>query len=284
MIGSPKKVRNSRQSAAWTGDGADDEATPWPDRPARSPVSDSDRGPPTGHRTITGPFTRAPVYEKPTMQSTAATPPKDIPDQELIRAAMRGEVTGFEQLTRRYQERLYAAMSNMIGCPNRAEDIVQDAFVRAFVALDTFRGDCAFYTWLYRIAVNVSRNQLRSCKAHDPLREVDRRRSADTDTSASPPERIERREERAQVRRALDRLDQPHREILILRELEGLDYQAIADILDVKIGTVRSRLARARSRLKYELTPYLHPDRTLRSCSQPDSTARRSNDRPARPR
>lgn len=196
------------------------------------------------------------------MQSTTYKPNRTAPvpqsDPDLIRSALRGEQGGYEGLTRRYQDRLFASMRGDVGCSTMAEDIVQEAFVRAFVHLDTFRGHSNFYTWLYRIALNSRRSYLRKNRVTVPLDSVaEVECQIDACSPDAPTRRIERNEEKTQVREALSRLDEPYRQILILREFEGFDYQTIADVLQVKMGTVRSRLARARARLKKELTSYV---------------------------
>ena len=183
-------------------------------------------------------------------------------DRELIDWALAGNQRGFEELTHRYQDRLFASIRRDVGCPILAEDIVQDAFVRAFTALASFRGGSAFYTWLYRIAMNSRRSYLRKSQATVTLQhDLAGGEPWQKATPDSPTDRIERDEARVQVRQALSRLDENHRRILILREFDGCDYRTIAQLLRVNMGTVRSRLARARSRLKKELTPYVHPDR-----------------------
>jgi RNA polymerase sigma-70 factor (ECF subfamily) len=183
-------------------------------------------------------------------------------DGELIDWALQGNQRGFEELTHRYQDRLFASIRRDVGCPILAEDIVQDAFVRAFTALASFRGGSAFYTWLYRIAMNSRRTYMRKCHATVALQhDWDGGSQLQKATPDSPSDRIERDETRVQVRQALSRLDENHRRILILREFDGHDYQTIAQVLRVNMGTVRSRLARARSRLKKELTPYVQPER-----------------------
>jgi RNA polymerase sigma-70 factor, ECF subfamily len=145
-----------------------------------------------------------------------------------------------------------------VGCVVAAEEIVQDAFVRAFLSLGSFEKKSNFYTWLYRIALNSSRTDFRRRQKMRPLesmgQDFDRLIS---DRQALPAESVERAEERTKVREAMQRLDESFRTILILREFEGFDYQAIAEVLDIKVGTVRSRLSRARQQLRRELSLYL---------------------------
>ena len=208
------------------------------------------------------------VYVKIRRRSTADVvnaEASELSDEDLIRQALTGNQIGFEELTHRYQERLFASIRRDVGCPILAEDIVQDAFVRAFTALASFRGGSAFYTWLYRIAMNSRRTYLRKSQATVTLQhDLDCQCQLHPHTPDSPTDRIERDETRVQVRQALSRLDENHRRILILREFDGYDYQKIAEVLRVNMGTVRSRLARARSRLKKELTPYVQPERFSR--------------------
>jgi RNA polymerase sigma-70 factor (ECF subfamily) len=138
----------------------------------------------------------------------------------------------------------------MLGSPEEARDVVQEAFVQAFVKLETFRGSSAFYTWLYRIAFNVSVSRKRRQR---PVLSLERTRDLSGEEPldmASPAERMERGERAVQVRRAMAALSEEHRTILVLREIEGFDYDQIADVLDVAVGTVRSRLHRARLELK----------------------------------
>ena len=157
----------------------------------------------------------------------------------------------------RYQNRLFVSIRTSVQCPILAEDIVQEAFLKAFQHLDSFKLQSEFYTWLFRIALNSKFEYFRRAKKTFSIDSVEvesiphRPRSWD-----SPTMRVERNEQQNQVRDALARLEDHHRSILMLREFEEFDYQTIATILDVKIGTVRSRLARARARLRGELKAY----------------------------
>jgi RNA polymerase sigma-70 factor (ECF subfamily) len=191
------------------------------------------------------------------MESIATTD-TTASDRDLIDAARRGEQFGFEQLVERYQNRLFVAMRNDVGCSILAEDIVQEAFVRAFRFLDSFRCHSNFYTWLYRIALNSRRDYTRNRGRMVSLETVsESSRQVLFELDDAPDNCIERTEEQQQVRDALARLAEHHRRILILREFEGFDYQSIADLLHLNLGTVRSRLARARTQLRKELTAYV---------------------------
>lgn len=190
------------------------------------------------------------------LQSTSQPTDKSS-DRDLIQAARRGDRSGFERLVLRHQERLFISVRNSVHCPILAEDIVQEAFLKAFQYLDSFKLQSEFYTWLYRIALNSRLTYFRRLKKTLSLETVeDESIPLQSQSWESPTGRMERDEQQNQVRDALARLEEHHRLILMLREFEEFDYQTIATILDVKIGTVRSRLARARARLKTELDAY----------------------------
>ena len=216
------------------------------------------------------------------LQSTADSLPRKVDalaDRDLIEVTLRGDQRGYEQLTRRYQDRLFTSVLHDTGCPVLAEDIVQDAFVRAYLHLKSFRKECNFYTWLYRIALNVRSNYFRRRHRTLPLEslggESDQISAAERDC---PSRSLERDEEKHLVREALQRLQSHHRTVLVLREFDGFDYQTIADLLDVKVGTVRSRLSRAREQMKRELATYVaepndesdsrHDESTSTNCHQ----------------
>ena len=176
-------------------------------------------------------------------------------DVRLIDEALAGNAGSFGELVRKYQDRLFNTMVHVVGSREEAEDVVQDAFVQAFVKLQTFQGASAFYTWLYRIAFNISVSRRRRKR---PEASVDAAREASgsepADRNDSPTTRIEREESIQQVHRALAALGQEQRTILVLRELDGCCYEEISDILNLPLGTVRSRLHRARLQLREELT------------------------------
>ncbi|MGI9471364.1 MAG: RNA polymerase sigma factor [Rubripirellula sp.] len=180
-----------------------------------------------------------------------------VSDAHLINAALLGEQSAFTSLVERYKERLFTAIRSDVGCSEIAEDIVQDAFIRAFMKLDTFRSESGFYTWLYRIALNSRRYYVRNRHRSMPLEDASEHCVQSwLEPESGPSELIERREECVAVRCALNRLDDHHRDILLLREFEGFDYRHIADALHLTMGTVRSRLSRARAQLRKELTGY----------------------------
>ena len=175
-------------------------------------------------------------------------------DQDLIRLTLDGEHEIFGQLIRKYQDRLYNGMVQIVRNESEAEDVVQDAFVLAFTKLRTFKGNSAFYTWLYRIAYNVAITRLRRRKPTVSIEGVSEHSSLDfADEGPAPDAHLQSQEQTRQLNLAMDRLSQEHRSILVLREMDGLDYDAISEILDLPIGTVRSRLHRARGQLRAHL-------------------------------
>lgn len=185
-----------------------------------------------------------------------------IDDARLIDEALAGDSGAFGQLVQKYQDRLYNTMVHVLGNRDEAEDVVQDAFVQAFLKLDTFQRASAFFTWLYRIAFNVSvsrRRRRRPELSVDVGRELTG--TEPMDPGEGPDERVEREERADQVHRALESLNEEHRSILVLREMEGYCYESIAQILELPIGTVRSRLHRARLQLRDTLKEVLqeHP-------------------------
>lgn len=177
-------------------------------------------------------------------------------DHGLIEACRAGQTEAFGALVRRYQDRLYPTVFRLTGCAEDAQDLLQDAFLRAFQKLDRFRGGSSFYTWLYRIAVNLALSGRRrrrgavrlaeGCRG-DPLDPAD-------DTEQTDPTRpAEQAERDALVQRALDALAPDHRAVVVLKDLDGLRYEQVAAVLGVPIGTVRSRLHRARCELRERL-------------------------------
>ncbi len=182
-------------------------------------------------------------------------------DAQLIDETLAGHSAAFGQLVQKYQDRLYNTVVHVAGNAEDARDIVQDAFVQAFLKLDTFQRSSAFYTWLYRIAFNVAisfRRRKRSMLSIDYARETSGAEPMENDLG--PAERAERDERCRQVREAIDRLSEEHRMVLVLREIDGCCYETIAEILDLPIGTVRSRLHRGRLQLREELREVLIAD------------------------
>ena len=175
-------------------------------------------------------------------------------DALLIDEVLAGDTSAFGELVLRYQDRLFNTLTYVVGSCEEAEDVVQDAFVQAFVKLGTFQRASAFYTWLYRIAFNLAVSRKRRRRPERSVDEVrDLTGDEPVDDGEAPGDRLEHHESAEQVQAALERVSDEHRAILVLREIEGFCYEKIADVLDLPVGTVRSRLHRARMALREEL-------------------------------
>jgi RNA polymerase sigma-70 factor (ECF subfamily) len=183
----------------------------------------------------------------------------NVDDLALIDDCLRGRSAAFGELVTRHQDRLYNTLVHVLGSVEDARDVAQDAFVQAFIKLESFQRSCAFYTWLYRIAVNlaISRRRRKTMASVDQMRQSSGEEPADPHDP--PEERLERHERAQQVRSALAALSDEHRAVLVLREIEGHNYETIAEMLDLPVGTVRSRLHRARMELRDELRAVLFP-------------------------
>jgi RNA polymerase sigma-70 factor (ECF subfamily) len=159
----------------------------------------------------------------------------------------------------RWQDRIYGAVYRMVRDAETARDLAQETFVKAYVKLESFEGGSAFGTWLYAIAVNQVRGEMRkrsAQKRHDPASLDALREAADVDPpdpSEGAAERASMNEECVRLRAELERLDPDHREVVVLREFQDLAYEEIAEIVGVPVGTVRSRLSRARAELRARL-------------------------------
>ena len=177
-----------------------------------------------------------------------------IDEEGLIDAALAGDSQAFGQLVAYYQDRLFSAMVGICGNIEQAEDVVQEAFVQAYVKLNTFQRQSRFFTWLYRIALNGALSRRRRNRSETSI-EQNRELTGNEplDDGDSPEDPILRNERIAMVRQAMDLLSDDHRSILVLREMQGMSYEHIAEMLDISIGTVRSRLSRARTALREEL-------------------------------
>ncbi len=180
-----------------------------------------------------------------------------------MQAALGGDKEAFGCLVERYQDRVFNMLVRLLGNRDDARDLVQDAFVQAFVKLDSFRGDAKFYTWLYRIAMNLAlshRRRRRPTESLDASKEnVGEEPMAQQPTAAQDMIECERAE---QLQQALLNLNEMSRQILVLRELECYSYEAISEILELPVGTVRSRLFRARMQLKEQLQTILPDEMT----------------------
>jgi RNA polymerase sigma-70 factor (ECF subfamily) len=179
-------------------------------------------------------------------------------DDRCIAECLNGSPEAFGQLVRKYQDRLFSTVVQVVGSEEDARDVVQDAFVRAFEALGAFQGQSAFYTWLYRIAMNGAislRRRKRPTASVDAMRDCCGEEPVEHSEEADPANRVERDDMGNQVQAALGRLSDEHRSVLVLREMEEQSYEQIAQVLECPVGTVRSRLFRARMELRRLLAP-----------------------------
>jgi RNA polymerase sigma-70 factor (ECF subfamily) len=187
--------------------------------------------------------------------------PAVIDDAQLIDETLRGRSAAFGQLVEKYQDRLYNTIVHVVGSAEDALDVVQDAFVQAFLKLETFQRSSAFYTWLYRIAFNAAASQRRRKR---PTLSVEQTRETSgqepVDGQSGPSEHLEQLERSRQVQQAIAGLSKEHRAVVVLREIDGCCYETIAEILDLPVGTVRSRLHRARLQLRDQLREVLMID------------------------
>jgi RNA polymerase sigma-70 factor (ECF subfamily) len=184
---------------------------------------------------------------------------RDLDDLSLARAARAGRTEAYGLLVQGCQDRLYPTILRLTGSREDAQDVLQDAFVRGFEKLDQFHGDSSFYTWIYRIAVNLALNRFRRGGMKRVLRPggpgVGRAALDPPDASpdADPSHAMERAEREAAVAAALNELAPDQRAVVILKDFDGRRYEEISEVLNIPIGTVRSRLHRARNQLKDRL-------------------------------
>jgi RNA polymerase sigma-70 factor (ECF subfamily) len=198
---------------------------------------------------------------EPTQSSTAAN---SAGEQELVKGARLGDLSAYDELVRRYQERIYATIYHMTSNHEDANDLAQETFIKAFQALKSFKGGSSFYTWIYRIAVNKTINFLKQRKnrAQMSLDDLDFSTEHDPDLVALVSEKTPRREVnlaelQEELNAAMQKLSDPHRLVVTLHDVQGLSHEEIAKIMDCNIGTVRSRLFYARQQLQGYLSDYL---------------------------
>jgi len=201
--------------------------------------------------------------------SPASESPEDaqsgeIDDSTLVRRAQAEDVSAYDQLIRRYQERIYATVYHMTSNHEDANDLVQETFIKAYRALKSFKGDSSFYTWVYRIAVNKTINFLKQRKnrVHMSLNDVDFNAENDPDLVALVSDKTPRRdlgltELQEKLNDALQKLSEHHRMVVTLHDIQGLSHEEIGKIMDCNVGTVRSRLFYARQQMQAYLSDYL---------------------------
>lgn len=175
----------------------------------------------------------------------------DHQEQSWIASARNGDEAAFGELVQKYQKRVYALTVRMCPTPELAEEAAQEAFLSAWQGLPFFRGDAAFSTWLYRLASNTCVDLLRKERRHQGTSLDDDTVGAEIpDTKPTPEEAAETKELRAQIEAGLRQLSPEHRAVLILREIQQLNYEEIADALSLDLGTVKSRISRGRRQLR----------------------------------
>ena len=177
-------------------------------------------------------------------------------EHRLIEQCRKGQTAAFGELVRRYQDRLFNTVFRLVDNAEDAQDVVQEAFLHAYQSLNRFKGDAQFFTWLYRIAVNsaISLQRKQRTTVRLTVHREGQGRSVpephDLSEFSQPDQALERADEERRIQTALNRLSAEHRAVLILKDLEDQKYEAMAEILQVPIGTIRSRLHRARLELR----------------------------------
>ena len=184
-------------------------------------------------------------------------------DQQLVAKVQKGDSRAFDMLVLKYQHKIFSLIGRYVRDADEVQDVAQEAFIKAYKALPRFRGDSAFYTWLYRIAINTAKNHLVSQSRRPPDSDVD---SADAEQFegesglkeyATPEHMLLRQEIETNVADAIDQLPPDLKTAITLRELEGMSYEEIAQMMECPIGTVRSRIFRAREAINKRLEPLL---------------------------
>lgn len=194
-------------------------------------------------------------------------PPSELTDLQLVERTVAGDQRAFELLVIKYQRRIQRLIGRMVRDVDLVEDIAQETFLRAYRALHQFRGEAQFYTWLYRIAVNTAKKSLGDLRRDPVISEGALRPSDDEDetyaaqneptTSETPYTVLAAKEIAAAVNAAVDALPEDLRQAVTLREIEGMSYEEIAELMNCPIGTVRSRIFRAREAISARVRPML---------------------------
>jgi RNA polymerase sigma factor (sigma-70 family) len=196
----------------------------------------------------------------------AAQPPVELiqDDAVLVRSAQAGDLDAYDSLVRRFQERIYATVYHMTSNHEDANDLTQEAFIRAYRALKSFKGDSSFFTWVYRIAVNRTINFLKQRRKHVQLSLNDLDLNAEHDPSLvaliseqNPRRNLNLSELQQRLNEAMLKLSEVHRLVVTLHDIQGLSHNEISKIMDCNTGTVRSRLFYARQQLQAHLSDYL---------------------------
>ncbi len=191
---------------------------------------------------------------------TEATPAQaEVPDQDLVQLCQKGDAEAFDQLVGRYRTRVFGMIYNMVHNEQDAWDLAQDSFLKAWKSIARFRGQSSFYTWMYRIVMNVTIDWLRKKQVKGSgaefndevqLREIDPASRTVPKADALPHERMVHGEIRTRIDQAIAQLSPEHRAVILMKEIEDMQYHEIAEALDCSIGTVMSRLFYARKKLQ----------------------------------
>ncbi len=198
------------------------------------------------------------------MTKTDQFKPPDEEDIDLVRRVQRGDKRAFDLLVLKYQQKVAGVVSRYLRDQADIQDVVQEAFIKAYRALPKFRGDSAFYTWLYRIAINTAKNFLVSRSRRPPGSDVDAEVAEQLDVGgrlqsrATPEELLMMAEVESAVWDAINALPDELRTAITLREIDGMSYEEIAQAMDCPVGTVRSRIFRARETIDGVIQPLLH--------------------------
>ena len=195
-----------------------------------------------------------------------ASMPAGMVEGDLVRRARRGDLDAYDELVKRYQERIYATIYHMTSNHEDANDLAQESFIKAYSALKSFKGGSSFYTWLYRIAVNKTINFLKQRKnrVHMSLNDLDFNTENNPDLVALISDKTPRRaaglkELQEKLNAAMLKLSESHRLVVALHDVQGMSHEEVAQVMGCNIGTVRSRLFYARQQLQSLLTDYLKP-------------------------
>lgn len=201
---------------------------------------------------------------QPLETNSAAASGTEVAEGVLVHRARKGDLKSYDELVKRYQQRIYATIYHMTSNHEDANDLAQDSFIKAYQALGSFKGGSSFYTWLYRIAVNKTINFLKQRKnrTHMSLNDLDFNAEHDPDLMALISHKTPRRdaglnELQEKLNGALLKLSEPHRLVVVLHDVQGQSHEEIAKVMECNIGTVRSRLFYARQQLQSELADYL---------------------------
>jgi len=184
-------------------------------------------------------------------------------DEELVAKVQRGDKVAFDFLVIKYQHKIIQLVNGYVKDPSEAQDVAQEVFIKAYRALGNFRGEAAFYTWLYKIAINTAKNYLlsrarRNSNSHVDIQDAEVLEQAQQLRNIETPERQLLNEEIIDtIKAVIDNLHEDMRTAIILREFEGMSYEEIAEAMDCPVGTIRSRIFRARDAIDSKLNPLL---------------------------